>query len=86
MSSLFQYHTSLVIMLSNNLCFSGSDFKDIFDSEHFIEVLREDIDIVETLPPRYNSVHPLIKAPVSRSKVVQYFCCNVILLIEMELT
>ncbi|XP_051127328.1 O-fucosyltransferase 19-like [Andrographis paniculata] len=49
-----------------------SEFSDIFDSGHFIDMLRDDIEILEKLPSEFESVVPLAKAPVSWSKASYY--------------
>uniref|UniRef100_A0A0D9V7U9 O-fucosyltransferase family protein n=1 Tax=Leersia perrieri TaxID=77586 RepID=A0A0D9V7U9_9ORYZ len=49
-----------------------SDFKDIFDVEHFKKTLDGDISIVDSMPPAYKGLKPYMRAPTSWAKASYY--------------
>ena len=59
-------------------CFSG--FKDLFNWQHFIDTLKDDVHIVEKLPPAYDGIEPFNKTLISWSKVTILLINSLILL------
>ncbi|XP_062112473.1 O-fucosyltransferase 19-like [Humulus lupulus] len=50
----------------------SSNFRDIFDWETFVEVLKDGITIIDSLPPEYELVKPLAKIQVSFFQLSYY--------------
>ncbi|KAL6620336.1 hypothetical protein ACP70R_035475 [Stipagrostis hirtigluma subsp. patula] len=67
-------NASLVIPTLDHQSFwtDPSDFKDIFDVEHFKETLKEDIVVVDSVPPAYRRVKTYVRAPTSWSRASYY--------------
>ncbi|KAJ4829939.1 O-fucosyltransferase 35 [Turnera subulata] len=47
-----------------------SGFKDLFNWQHFIKTLEDDVHVVEALPLAYAGIEPFNKTPISWSKVL----------------
>ncbi|CAL5095261.1 unnamed protein product [Urochloa decumbens] len=67
-------NASLVIPTLDHQSFwtDPSDFKDIFDVDHFKETLKEDIVIVDSLPSDFRRVKHYVRAPTSWSRASFY--------------
>ncbi|KAG5547054.1 hypothetical protein RHGRI_012925 [Rhododendron griersonianum] len=63
-----------------------SGFKDLFDWQYFIEMFKDDIHIVETLPPGYDGTEPFTKTPISWSKfdAIFYYKSEVLPLLKQH--
>jgi hypothetical protein len=52
-----------------------SEFKDLFNWKHFIDTLKTDVHIMESLPAAYAGIEPFPKTPISWSKVNSFSLC-----------
>uniref|UniRef100_A0A2C9UA25 O-fucosyltransferase family protein n=1 Tax=Manihot esculenta TaxID=3983 RepID=A0A2C9UA25_MANES len=64
--------TNGYILINANGGLNQMRFGDLFNWQHFIETLKNEIHIVESLPPSYAGFEPLTKIPISWSKVSHY--------------
>ena len=60
-----------MILIQFQQCFC-SEFKDIFDVKHFVNTLKNDIQIVDRLPAQYEAINAHAVRPVSWSKAYYY--------------
>ncbi|XP_020675046.1 O-fucosyltransferase 35-like [Dendrobium catenatum] len=58
-----------------------SNFKDLFDWKYFMETLKDDVHIVDTLPAAFRETEPFMKTPISWSKV-NYYKADVLPLLQ----
>ncbi|KAJ0979595.1 hypothetical protein J5N97_015069 [Dioscorea zingiberensis] len=56
-----------------------SEFKDVFDWKHFIDELKDDVKIVDSLPAEYASTKPHVMPPISWSNSSYYKGLNKLL-------
>ncbi|KAE8657609.1 Detected protein of confused Function [Hibiscus syriacus] len=62
---------------------TSSGFKDLFDWQYFIETLKDDVHIVEAIPPEYTGIEPFNKMHISWSKV-SYYKAEVLPLLKQQ--
>ncbi|KAI5084226.1 hypothetical protein GOP47_0000395 [Adiantum capillus-veneris] len=67
-------NATLVIPYLDHTSFwaDSSEFKDIFDVQHFITSLKDYVRVVDSLPKSLRNVEPFSKAPVSWSQAAYY--------------
>lgn len=67
-------NATLVIPFLDHTSFwaDSSEFKDIFDVQHFITSLRDHVRVVKSLPSSLRNIEALRKAPISWSQVAYY--------------